>query len=494
MDEKRTEIEKQYQKRTRPMMLLMIPLDLAALVLLAYGARIHRAGGSPLMQFLGYLLLVAIGAAWIIVTRRAARLRQEALDALEREYAANPDADEERIHIPGESGSSSLLVMGYPSDTIYQLISGPGEYHFVKLGWGGLNAASFEKMLPPGLDDAAIRARMEKGLSVPKSEVEGIDLTMKHCVSTQLPNDGIFTLRSGGKKRKFIVLRPDEPATPEALRAFFADVSGRLTVDAARYEKNQALLEEIREVTEEAEEAPNPDKVKKLRFLTYALCVLPFLNFAVWRYLDVPYRPFAALQVILALIPTLLGIVLPRYFSLNKFLKLNDHDPDARPGTVDLSLPIMVSMFPLLLGALVDFNIMKWTPLIIAVVVFSLLVSFLLTRNGKGIRKVWAVRLLLAFLFMMFSAGIILETNFLLDRSEPAAERLAISDMHVSSGRTTSYVLEFEKGGKTLSLDVEPELYDRVQPGDTVYVVTNHGAFGIEYATVWTVDEWNYRY
>ena len=79
-------------------------------------------------------------------------------------------------------------------------------------------------------------------------------------------------------------------------------------------------------------------------------------------------------------------------------------------------------------------------------------------------------------------------------RSEPTAERLAISDMHVSSGRTTSYVLEFEKGGETLSLDVEPELYDRVQPGDTVYVVTNRGAFGIEYATVWTVDEWNYRY
>ena len=126
--------------------------------------------------------------------------------------------------------------------------------------------------------------------------------------------------------------------------------------------------------------------------------------------------------------------------------------------------------------------------------VFSLLAAFLLTRSGKGIRKVWVVRLMIAILFMMFSAGIIVETNFLLDRSEPAAERLAISDMHVSTGRSTSYVLEFEKGGETFSLDVEPQLYDRVQPGDTVYVVTNRGAFGIEYATVWTVDEWNYRY
>ena len=222
MDEKRTEIEKQYQKRTRPLMLLMIPLDLAALVLLAYGARIHREGGSPLMQFLGYLLLIAIGVAWIVVTRRAARLRQEAIDALEREYAANPDADEERIHIPGEEGTSSLLVMGYPSDTVYQLISGPSEYHFIKLGWNGLSASSYDKMIPPGLDDAAIRARMEKGLSVPKSEVESIDLTMKHCVSTQLPNDGIFTLRSGGKKRKFIVLRPDEPASPETIKSIAA--------------------------------------------------------------------------------------------------------------------------------------------------------------------------------------------------------------------------------------------------------------------------------
>ena len=494
MDEKRTEIEKQYHKRLRPMTLLSIPLDLAALVLTAYGARIHREGGTPLLQFAGFLLLIAVSVAWVIVSRRVARLRQEALDALEREYAANPDAEEETIHIPGEEGSSSLLVMGYPSDTVYQLVSGPSEYHFVKLGWNGLSASSFEKMIPPGLDDAAVRARMEKGLSVPKSEVEGIDLTMKHCVSTQLPNDGIFTLRSGGKKRKFIVLRPDEPASPETLRAFFSDVSGRFTMDTARYEKNEALLEEIREISEDPETAPDPAKTKKLRILTYVLCVLPFLNFAVWRYLDVPYRPFAALQVILALIPTLLGVVLPRYFSLNKFLKLNDHDPDARPGTVDLSFPIMLSMFPLMLGALADFNVVKWVPLIIAMVVFSLLAAFLLTRSGKGIRKVWVVRLMIAILFMMFSAGIILETNFLLDRSEPTAERLAISDMHVSSGRSTSYVLEFEKGGETFSLDVEPELYDRVQPGDTVYVVTNRGAFGIEYATVWTVDEWNYRY
>ena len=157
-------------------------------------------------------------------------------------------------------------------------------------------------------------------------------------------------------------------------------------------------------------------------------------------------------------------------------------------------VPGGLMVVPLMLGALADFYVVKWVPLIIAMVVFSLLAAFLLTRSGKGIRKVWVVRLMLALLFMMFSAGIILETNFLLDRSEPTAERLAISDMHVSSGRSTSYELEFETGGETLSLDVEPQLYDRVQPGDTVYVVTNHGAFGIEYATVWTVDEWNYRY
>ena len=102
MDEKRKEIEKQYQKRTRPLLLLTLPLDLIALVLVAYGARVYREGGSPLMQFAGFLLMIAIGATLAIVLRRAARLRQEALDALEREYAANPDADEERIHIPGE--------------------------------------------------------------------------------------------------------------------------------------------------------------------------------------------------------------------------------------------------------------------------------------------------------------------------------------------------------------------------------------------------------
>ncbi|MBQ3262105.1 MAG: hypothetical protein IJH52_02940 [Oscillospiraceae bacterium] len=494
MDEKRKEIEKQYQKRTRPLLLLTLPLDLIALVLVAYGARVYREGGSPLMQFAGFLLMIAIGATLAIVLRRAARLRQEALDALEREYAANPDADEERIHIPGEAGTTSLLVMGYPSDTIYQLISGPGEYHFVKLGWGGLNAASYEKMIPPGLDDAAIRARMEKGLSVPKSEVEGIDLTMKHCVSTQLPNDGIFTLRSGGKKRKFIVLRPDEPATPEAMRAFFADVSGRLTVDAARYEKAAALRAEIRELNDDPETAPDPEKAKKLRPLAIALCIVPWLSYAVWRFLDVPYRPMAALQILLALLPVVLTLALPRVCSVNEAVKLRNDDPDARPGTVDMTSPILFSAAPLALGTFADFNFLDSWRLLIPAIVFGMLLALLVTRNGRGVRRIWLARVLLALMFSALGIGLIGETNFLLDGSEPVAERLAISDMYVSSGNYSSYVLEFERGGETLSLDVEPQLYDRVEPGDTVYVVTNHGAFGIEYATVWTVDEWNYRY
>ena len=494
MDEKRTEIEKQYHKRLRPMTLLSIPLDLAALVLTAYGARIHREGGTPLLQFAGFLLLIAVSVAWVVVSRRAARLRQEALDALEREYAANPDADEETMHIPGEEGSSSLLVMGYPSDTVYQLVSGPSEYHFVKLGWNGLSASSFEKMIPPGLDDAAIRARMEKGLSIPKSEVESIELTMKHCVSTQLPNDGIFTLRSGGKKRKFIVLRADESVSPETLRAFFSDVSGRFTMDTSRYEKAEALREEIRELNDDPETAPDPDKVKKLRPFAVALCVVPWLCYAVWRFLDVPYRPMAALQILLALLPVVLTLALPRVCSIHGAVKLRNDDPDVRPGTVDMTSPILFSAAPLILGALSDFNFLDYGRLLIPAGVFGVLLALLITRNGKGVRRIWLARVLLALMLSGLGMGLIAETNFLLDRSEPTAERLAISDMHVSSGRSTSYELEFEKGGETFSLDVEPQLYDRVQPGDTVYVVTNRGAFGIEYATVWTVDEWNYRY
>ena len=61
------------------------------------------------------------------------------------------DADDDSLF--GELFSSSLLVMGYPSDTIYQLISGQREYHFVRLGWSSLGTKSFDRILSQELSD-----------------------------------------------------------------------------------------------------------------------------------------------------------------------------------------------------------------------------------------------------------------------------------------------------------------------------------------------------
>ena len=403
------------------------------------------------------------------------------------------DADDDSLF--GELFSSSLLVMGYPSDTIYQLISGQREYHFVRLGWSSLGTKSFDRILSPELSDEEIRAQMEKGFSIPKAEVDALEITMKNCISTQLPNDGIFTLDSGGKKRKFILLRLDEPATPAAMRDFFSDVSGKLTIDTAGYEKEEAIRQEIRELSEDPDTRPDPARVKRLRPLAVVLTVLPWLCFAAWRLLDLPYRPMAALQVLLALFPLALTIALPRECSINEALRMRSNDSEkARPGTVDMTYPILLSLAPLMIASLRDFNVRGWIPQLIEGAVLGAILTMLMTRRSKGIRKIWLARVLLTIVFMMFCDGLLLETNFLLDRREPMAEQMQIADMHATSGRFPRYTLAFEKDGKTLSLDVESRLYDSVQPGDTVYVVTNRGALGIAYDTVQTVDEWNDRH
>ena len=147
-----------------------------------------------------------------------------------------------------------------------------------------------------------------------------------------------------------------------------------------------------------------------------------------------------------------------------------------------------------MIASLRDFNVRGWIPQLIEGAVLGAILTMLMTRRSKGIRKIWLARVLLTIVFMMFCDGLLLETNFLLDRSEPVAEQMQIADMHATSGRFPRYTLAFEKDGKTLSLDVESRLYDSVQPGDTVYVVTNRGALGIAYDTVQTVDEWNDRH
>lgn len=463
-------------------------LYLAGGLMMVGGIVLARSGNLQDDQWLRFGGILLMLASLAVVTLGVRRYEEDSEQELEQmlDELESEEADAEPL-TPG-AAPPDLFVMGYPSDVKYQVVPGERELHFVRLGWGELlSEKAIDRLLEPGLTDAEIRAAMEKGFSVPWREIESVDVTFKRCVSTQLENFGIFSLRTGGRRRRFILLSRDETwDTPERLRAFFAPAAGVYTADTKRRDAQKDAQHERREAAALRAETQNPALLKKLRLLGYALPALAVLTGLVWRFLPVPYDLFSAICVALALLPMALVAAWPRWFSVSAMLELRQGEEKLVPNTVDLTTAVIAGgIFPML-GGFADFNVLNWGWLVGVAALFALVMTLLMTR-GLTLKKLWLRRALIWLMLSMFSIGAVLEVNYLLDYCEPAAEEAVITDKSVSGGRSTSYDLCFA-GDRSYS--VTKEDFDALEVGDTVMLVEHRGALGVRYVDVWMMADW----
>lgn len=93
---------------------------------------------------------------------------------------------------------------------------------------------------------------------------------------------------------------------------------------------------------------------------------------------------------------------------------------------------------------------------------------------------------------MMFSCGFVLQLNYLLDFKAPDVGYTEVLDKRISTSSKSpdSYLLIVSVDGQERELQAPPERYDATEIGDAVIVTTYPGAFGVRYADVWGVDEW----
>lgn len=93
---------------------------------------------------------------------------------------------------------------------------------------------------------------------------------------------------------------------------------------------------------------------------------------------------------------------------------------------------------------------------------------------------------------MMFSCGFVLQLNYLLDFKAPDVGYTEVLDKRISTSSKSpdSYLLIVSVDGQERELQAPPERYDATEIGDAVIVTTCPGAFGVRYADVWGVDEW----
>lgn len=386
-----------------------------------------------------------------------------------------------------------LIAMGFPSDTIYQVIRGERQYHFVKIGWGDINVSWPEKLIDPCGSDAEIAARMKKGYSIHKTDIQHVSLKFRRCVSTQQPNLGSLKLDTTDGKKSFILLDVLE-MTPQDVQDFFADLRSVTDVDERALEREAQEDAAAQEDVEQLRADYDPEKARRRKPLGTILIVLAVVIESAWLFLDVPYLLFSILSIVLFLVPFVLVLVQPAYFTLLDLGGRKKAEKYRENGivTVDVFIPVIIAALGLEFRSLMDFNILNWLVLLIALGVFSLVLTLVLYFCYRDIKGKPGQAAMLFVILMLFSFGFVVQVNYLLDFKEPDVGYTEVLDKHISTSSKLpdSYLLTVSVDGQEQELQAPPELYDGTEIGDEVIITTYHGAFGIRYADVWGVDEW----
>ncbi|MGC2780760.1 MAG: hypothetical protein WA418_34500 [Bradyrhizobium sp.] len=156
-------------------------------------------------------------------------------------------------------------------------------------------------------------------------------------------------------------------------------------------------------------------------------------------------------------------------------------------AAANLGTGCIVAAGTLAARTLSDVNLVSWLPLTafaIAVAIIFLLVAARFETQLR--RRGW--RLLLAALFVgAYAFGTLGQFNTALDRSAPSLLRSRVLSKHLGHSRLATYQLTLDAWGPFATptdAHVPQELYERLQPGDTVCLRLRDGAFRMAWFTV----------
>jgi hypothetical protein len=194
-------------------------------------------------------------------------------------------------------------------------------------------------------------------------------------------------------------------------------------------------------------------------------------------------RPYELVVVLAGLAPVLALILTGMRPDLFR-LEVSRQAAKVMPSIAPLYIAPGLALF---LRAIQDFQILDWKPAVAAGVAVALAASAAAVMTDRTLRTRPLSALLFLPLMLAYGYGVVVEANALLDHGTPKVTAVQIDDMHISSGKHTSYRLTLDPWGPYMGLntvDVSRSLYDAVHPGDAVCPRLFQGALGIRWYVV----------
>ena len=413
---------------------------------------------------------------------------------MKRSHRQAPEPEHTQTElVPMEEGPvEALLALGFPSDRMYLVSATEHYYAFTHVGNEmKLREDRFPERAPTDADRAS---RRKKDLWIEKAAVMDFRLTMKHCVSTTLPNNALLKLVLRGGKRYTMILCMEEDR--RTYLEFFRDVANRRNPKASekdRAAEARAGEREARRLAQEKRKKENEAALAKERTpkgcrwaaaACWSLCaadiVIFYLIAAVRRWLRFP-----GLLVCMGLEAAALYLVWrwPMYFSLADKDSLRTKLTNRRNNMLlQIVLPLS-NLFLLTIGPerYNDIPALIWICLAaVALMIWGVLrlVRKYLLPKGE--------RIALAVLFLMLGAGLPMSLNLILSPESPRDTRTAIiEEMRVEESKySIDYRLTVKIGSEEQEYDISRAYYDTLQVGDPVTVGFWDGGLGISYTRV----------
>lgn len=164
---------------------------------------------------------------------------------------------------------------------------------------------------------------------------------------------------------------------------------------------------------------------------------------------------------------------------------LDDRRHNPQPG---LGVPFIVPGLILMLRAVQDLNVVKWTEAASLAVALAVVLEFAAWKADRVLRARRISMVALALLSLSYGYGAGTEANALLDRTPAVSYSARITEKHMSRGsRSRSYRLFLEPWGPMANgdkVDVSPAFYRSLNVGDAVCLYLRPGAFRIAWYIV----------
>jgi len=277
-------------------------------------------------------------------------------------------------------------------------------------------------------------------------------------------------LRAG----KFLpLILPDEIKTDEKFEAWMADIAD------INLQEAQASLDAF--LKEDDLAGSTEERLQGLNSARQVSKYLVWISLAAFLWALIYPHPYQVVILVLVALPCV-ALILAAVDGSAYRLDRKQHDV-----TADLTAPLMLPGFALVLRALLDVHVLDLTRVasltaaaalgfIVAMVVF---VSYMRRRTGA--------LLLYLVLMLPYCAGVVVLANQQLDTSRPQRYAAQVLGSHISTGKHTSYYLELGPWGPRTaaeSVDVGKDFYALGAQRETVCVWLFRGALGARWFTV----------